>query len=189
MPTIDATCWFLKPTQPGPSHSPRVTRMTRKTSCTTVSTMTTNAPKPSAVPTLTGINSKVATFSRLPTPAANAPAPASPPVIATAVNDSSPSVFSLNIPPPPTGSASVSYSSCRAVPTDPNSACHPEIAPHAIVTNSIGHSGWIGPATGEAWNCVNPGILNSATSGETNAAITAPTAARPIVSAVIQKPM
>ena len=43
--------------------------------------------------------------------------------------------------PPPTGRPSVSYSSCRAVPTEPTSACQPEIAPQAMVTKSIGQSG------------------------------------------------
>jgi hypothetical protein len=61
--------------------------------------------------------------------------------MATAVNDSRPRVFSENMPPPPTGSASVSYSSWRAVPTEPKRACQPEIAPQAIVTNNMGHSG------------------------------------------------
>ncbi len=45
-----ATCWFLNPTHASPSHSPSVTRMTRNTSWTTVSTITTNVPKPMAVP-------------------------------------------------------------------------------------------------------------------------------------------
>ena len=111
IPTIDATCWFLKPTQRSPSHSPRVTRITRNTSCTTVRTITTNAPNPSAVPRGSGIVWKDATWMSRPTPAAKAPAPAPVPTIATAVSDRSPSVFSENIPPPPTGSASVSYSS------------------------------------------------------------------------------
>src|SRR6266540_2955850 len=171
---IVATCWFLNPTQASPTHSASVTRITRKTSWTTVRTMTTNAPNPRAVRYGTPSSPNVATFNRLPTPAAKADAPVSPEVIATAVSDRSPRVFSENIPPPPTGSASVSYSSWRAVPTEPNRACQPEIAPQAIVTNSIGHSGWIGPATGEAWKLVNPGILNFATSGDRNAAKIAP---------------
>src|SRR5919108_6454651 len=140
IPTMDATCWFLNPTQRSPSHSPSVTRITRNTSWTTVSTMTTNAPNPSAVPNDSGIVWNEATWSSRPTPAAKAPAPA-PPAMATAVSDSSPSVFSENMPPPPTGSASVSYSNWRAVPTEPNSACQPEIAPQAMVTNNTGHSG------------------------------------------------
>src|SRR6266545_3060605 len=45
--TIVATCWFLNPTHASPSHSPNVTR---NTSWTTVSTITTNVPKPMAVP-------------------------------------------------------------------------------------------------------------------------------------------
>ena len=75
------------------------------------------------------------------------------------------------------------------MPTEPIRECHPEIAPQAIVTNSIGHSGWIGPATGDAWKVVYASILNFATSGWMNTASTAPIAARAIVSAVIQKPM
>jgi len=40
---------------------------------------------------------------------------------------------------------SVSFSIWRAVPTEPISACQPEIAPQAMVTNSIGHSGCNAP--------------------------------------------
>src|SRR5918994_2036190 len=54
IPMIEATCWFLNPTQALPSHSPRVTRISRNTSWTTVSTMTTNTPNPRAVPKSTG---------------------------------------------------------------------------------------------------------------------------------------
>src|SRR6266511_492671 len=140
IPTMVATCWFLNPTHASPSHSPSVTRITRKTSWTTVSTITTNTPNPSAVPKVTGNAVNVTSCSSVPTPSAKALAPA-PPATATAVSDRSPSAFSENIPPPPTGRASVSYSSCRAVPTEPMRECHPEIAPQAIVTNSIGHSG------------------------------------------------
>src|SRR6266540_3760563 len=165
---IVATCWFLNPTQASPTHSASVTRITRKTSWTTVRTMTTNAPNPRAVPYGTPSSPNVATFNRLPTPAAKADAPVSPEVIATAVSDRSPRVFSENIPPPPTGSASVSYSSCRAVPTEPNRACHPEMAPHAMVTNSMGHKGWMAPVTWFGANAVNESILNFATDDPTS---------------------
>src|SRR5947209_6607902 len=180
--TIDvteATCWFLKPTQASPSHSPRVTRMTRKTSWTTVRTMTTNAPNPRAVPNGTPSRPNVATLRRLPTPAANAPAPDSPVVIATAVSERRPRVFSLNIPPPPTGSASVSYSSWRAVPTEPKSACQPEMAPQAIVTNSIGHSGCNAPVAWAGAKPLKASTLKAATSGCVKGAMIAPIALTP----------
>src|SRR5438876_10968606 len=61
----------------------------------------------------------------------------------TASRDRSPSVNSLNMAPPPNGSMSSSLSICRAVLTEPISACQPEIAPQAIVTNNIGHKGCI----------------------------------------------
>ena len=49
--------------------------------------------------------------------------------------------ISRNIAPPPTKSASVSFSSWRAVPEELTRLCQPEIAPQAMVTNRIGHSG------------------------------------------------
>ena len=48
---------------------------------------------------------------------------------------------SMNMAPPPTGSASVSFSNCRAVPEVDTRLCQPEMAPQAMVTMSIGHSG------------------------------------------------
>ena len=57
-----------------------------------------------------------------------------------------PSAISVNIEPPPTGSTSVSFSIWRDVPTEPIRACQPEIAPQAMVTNSIGQSGCSAPA-------------------------------------------
>ena len=80
---------------------------------------------------------KVTRPSSLPTPPAKAPAPA-PPAMDMAISESSARAFSENMAPPPTGSASVSYSNWRAVPMEPTSACHPEMAPQAMVTNSIG---------------------------------------------------
>ena len=49
--------------------------------------------------------------------------------------------ISRNMAPPPTGSAWVSFSSWRAVPEVETRLCHPEIAPQAMVTKSIGHKG------------------------------------------------
>ena len=114
----------------------------------------------------------------------------------TAVSDSSASVFSPNIPPAPTGRPSVSYSSCRAVPTEPTSACQPEMAPHAMVTKSIGHSGC------HAWPASNP-KPRSLTAGSANApmrlpamsfvprsgAAIIPTALSTMVISMTQKPM
>ena len=97
-------------------------------------------------------------------------------------------MFSENIPPPPTGRASVSYSSWRAVPTDPNSACQPEIAPQAMVTKSIGQRGWSAPPIA-GWKPLYASILKAATLGAMNGARTAPIALTPIVMTVIQNPM
>src|SRR2546427_8668233 len=46
-----------------------------------------------------------------------------------------------SIAPPPTGSASVSMSSCFAEEELLTRLCQPEIAPHAIATNRIGQRG------------------------------------------------
>src|SRR2546426_6956518 len=46
-----------------------------------------------------------------------------------------------SIAPPPTGSASVSISSCFADEELLTRLCQPEIAPHAIATNRIGQRG------------------------------------------------
>ena len=115
----------------------------------------------------------------------------------TAVRDSSARGNSPNnIAPAPTGSASVSYSICRAVPIEPTSACQPEMAPQAIVTKSIGHSGCHALAASIA----NPRSLNA---GSANApmsapdasfvprsgATTIPSALSRMVIEVIQKPM
>src|SRR5439155_24993255 len=140
------------------------------------------------VPNGTPITPKDATLIRLPTPAANAPAPA-PTAIATAVSDNRPRVFSENIAPPPTGRASVSYSSWRAVPTEPKRACQPEIAPQAIVTKSIGQSGCSAPPGIVGDTPLNASSLNAATFALVNGARTAPIALTPMTIAVIQKPM
>src|SRR5574341_1458457 len=151
--------------------------------------MTINAPNPSDVPNGTNapLPPATTTSSSLPTPAANAPAPA-PPATDTAVSDKSPSAFSLNIPPPPTGNASVSYSNWREVPTEPMSECQPEIAPHAIVTKSMGQSGNICCPTFTE-NPLKAALLKFATSAAMNGANTAPTEESPMVNSVIQKPM
>src|SRR3989449_10488325 len=65
-----------------------------------------------------------------------------------------------SIAPPPTGSASVSMSSCFAEEELLTRLCQPEIAPHAIATNRIGQRGprselnQIGPAGIRPWICV-----------------------------------
>ena len=46
--------------------------------------------------------------------------------------------------PPQTGRASTSLSNWRAVPELETMLCHPDIAPQAMVTNMMGHSGPIG---------------------------------------------
>ena len=46
--------------------------------------------------------------------------------------------------PPQTGRASTSFSNWRAVPELDTMLCHPDIAPQAMVTNMMGHSGPIG---------------------------------------------
>ncbi len=87
------------------------------------------------------------------------------------------------------------------MPIEPNSACHPEMAPHAIVTNNIGHSGWIA-ATAWSGTC-STGIqpLNTAVWNVTAFKASAfpkspstppkiaPSADRPMVRKVTQKPM
>ncbi len=136
----------------------------------------------------------------MPTPPAKAPPPA-PPAIETAIRDNSARLFSLNIAPPPTGSASVSYSSCRAVPIEPNKACQPEIAPQAMVTNSIGQIGWIAAAAWPGTCSTGIQLLNTGV-WKVTACIAvalpsrpripptmAPKAERPIVKNVTQKPM
>src|SRR3989304_1808944 len=193
------TCMFLTTGTASPTHSVRVTRITRNTNCVTVSTITTNAPKPSAVPKASGSALKVPAYSSLPTPAANRPPPPPAPAMDTAIRERKASVFSENIAPPPTGSASVSYSNCRAVPTDPNSACQPEIAPQAMVTNSIGHSGCqAAPAvnvnprpvlTASSWNApIGKTLPATVVVAPVMGARTAPTALSTIVISVIQKP-
>ena len=51
------------------------------------------------------------------------------------------SIISRNITPAPTGRASSSFSNCLAVPELDTMLCQPEMAPQAMVTNIIGHSG------------------------------------------------
>src|SRR5207245_7697147 len=111
----------------------------------------------------------------------------------TAITHNKPSLNSLNMAPPPPGSMSVSYSIWRHVPTEPISACQPEIAPQAMVTNSIGHKGWMAPLAEST--LVGPpqptkaGMVNVETDGLTKNARNAPRPPTTMVSAVIQKPM
>jgi hypothetical protein len=92
-----------------------------------------------------------------------------PPFVATAAVTSAirASIISKNIAPAHTGLTSISFSNCLDVPVDDTIECHPEIAPHAIVTNSIGQSG-------------NPPTVNFVATGAvrvgcpTNMPITAP---------------
>src|SRR5256885_9663517 len=58
-----------------------------------------------------------------------------------AINETRASSPSENMAPPPTGSASVSISSCFADEELLTRLCQPEIAPHAIATNRIGQRG------------------------------------------------
>ncbi len=87
---------------------------------------------------------------------------------------------------------SVSFSIWRAVPTEPISACQPEIAPQAIVTKSIGQSGCRAP---EAMTCggplkpMKPASLKVARSRFKKNARNAPRPPNTMVRAVIQKPM
>ena len=69
--------------------------------------------------------------------------------VAAKTTDSTPSTASVYIAPPATGSASVSFSSWRAVPEVDTNECQPETAPQDIVTNNNGH---IGPSWG--WKAV-----------------------------------
>ena len=91
------TCMLRIGGMASPTHSASVTRITRKTSCVTVSTMITKVPKPSAVPKISGMSPKVPAYTSLPTPDANRPPPPPAPAMETAVSDSSASVYSPNI--------------------------------------------------------------------------------------------
>ena len=53
------TCMFRTGGMASPTHSVSVTRITRKTSTVTVSTIITNVPNPSAVPKISGMSPKV----------------------------------------------------------------------------------------------------------------------------------
>ena len=63
-----ATCMLRMGGMASPTHSASVTRITRKTSCVTVSTMITKVAKPSAVPNVSGMSPKVPAYTSLPTP-------------------------------------------------------------------------------------------------------------------------
>ena len=192
-----ATCWFLKIGARPPSHSASVTRMILNSSCVTVITITTKAARAMAAPYTLEIPK---TFRNPAMPLANRVMATAvdvvPPAVTateTASSDSSPRVNSLNIAPPPTGSMSSSLSICRAVLTEPISACQPEIAPQAMVTKSIGHRGWIAPlALSTPVGPPHPtkaGMVKVETDGLTKNARNAPSPPTTMVSAVIQKPM
>ena len=53
-----------------------------------------------------------------------------------------PMIISRSMEPPATGSVSVSFSIIRAVPELLTSECHPETAPHMMVTNISGQRGF-----------------------------------------------
>ena len=169
-----------------PNHSVSVTRITRKISWVTTRTITMNAAKASEVAYSMG---KPQTLIKLPSPLAKV-ATGLPPLAPTdtASSASRPSRNSANIEPAPTGSISASFSICRAVPTEPNSACHPEIAPQAIVTKSIGQSGMIPAGPNWGFQPLKAGIWNWATSGLIKVPSEAPNNPRIIASAVIQNP-
>src|SRR5574341_448782 len=181
----DATCWLRHGGKTSPSHSESVTRCTRNSSCVTTRTMTMKAANASEVAYASGMPHTLMKPPR-PVPKAATGAPLAP--TDTARRARRPSRNSANIEPPPTGSMSASLSTWRAVPTAPNSACQPEIAPHAIVTKSIGQSGITpaGPSCG--LKPLKAGSTNTATSGLTNDATAAPARPRTIASAVIQNP-
>src|SRR6266540_3032646 len=65
----------------------------------------------------------------------------SPATTVYAARDASASSPSESIAPPPTGSASVSMSSCFEDDELLTRLCHPEIAPHAMATNRMGQIG------------------------------------------------
>ena len=183
--TNDATCWLRTGGITSPSHSERVTRMTRNRSCVTTSTMTMNAAKASETAYEAG---SPKTLMKPPRPVAKAATGVPLAPTETAIRDRSPSRNSASIEPPPIGSMSASFSIWRAVPTAPKRACQPEIAPHAIVTKSIGHSGMIPAGPRGGFQPLKAGIWKCATSGRTRGASAAPARPKTIDSAVIQKP-
>src|SRR6266516_3378551 len=65
----------------------------------------------------------------------------SPATTVYAAKDASARRPSVSIAPPPTGSASVSMSSCFEDDELLTRLCHPEIAPHAMATNRMGQIG------------------------------------------------
>src|SRR6266571_6795330 len=65
----------------------------------------------------------------------------SPATTVYAAKDASARRPSESIAPPPTGSASVSMSSCFEDDELLTRLCHPEIAPHAMATNRMGQIG------------------------------------------------
>ena len=159
--------------------------MTRKMSWVTTSTITMNAAKARDTAYWVGTPQ---TLMKPPSPLAKAATGAPLAPTETARRASSPRRNSVNMEPPPTGSMSASFSICRAVPTAPNRACQPEIAPQAMVTKSMGQSGMI-PA-GPSWGLkpLKAGIWNWATSGLTKVATAAPPRPSTMDRAVIQKP-
>ena len=153
----EAMCWLRQGGKTSPSHSESVTRWTRNRSCVTTSTITMKAANARDVAYWIG---RPQTLMKPPRPVAKAPTGAPLAPTETARSARRPSRNSANMDPPPIGSMSASFWICRAVPTAPKSACHPEIAPHAIVTKSIGQRGMIpaGPSCG--LNPLNAGITN-----------------------------
>ena len=79
------------------------------------------------------------------------------------------------------------------MPIEPNSACQPEMAPQAIVTNSMGHSGCMPTAVAPMKplaSCNAKAPAGAVALGSvTNGAMSAPIALTPMTMAVIQKPM
>src|SRR5262245_40026962 len=146
--------------------------------------MTMKAAKASDVAYSTGTPN---TLMKPPRPVAKAATGAPLDPTATDKRARSPSRNSQSIEPPPTGSMSASFSICRAVPTDPNSACQPEMATQAMVTNRRGHSGMIpdGPICGfQPWKA---GMTNCATSGLSQVARAAPASPSTMAVALTQK--
>src|SRR2546426_8117087 len=96
-----------------------------------------------------------------------------------AIRDARASIPSDSMAPPPTGSASVSMSSCFEDDELLTRLCHPEIAPHAIATKRIGQ---IGPRIPYGSNKNGPAGIWTEIGGVTNGVASAPMMIRMIAA-------
>src|SRR6266581_8954024 len=103
----------------------------------------------------------------------------SPATTVYAAKDASARRPSESIAPPPTGSASVSMSSCFEDDELLTRLCHPEIAPHAIATNRIGQ---IGPRIPWGSTQNGPAGIWTEMGGVTNGVASAPMIIRMIAA-------